>query len=56
MFYPLVLWGSQKAFGPVPDHVGRQVLYNLLARRVAVDPDLIGVSFCACLFDNSHWV
>ena len=22
---------------------------------LAADPDFIGVSFCACLFDNSHW-
>jgi hypothetical protein len=30
------------------------VLYNLLSRRLAADPDFIGVSFCACLHDNAH--
>jgi hypothetical protein len=53
--YPEALLGSGRAFGPVPDHLDRRVLYNLLSRRIAADPDLIGVSFCACLHDNSHW-
>ena len=42
--------------GPVPDHLDRRVLYHLLSRRLAADPDFIGVSFCACLHDNSHTV
>jgi hypothetical protein len=54
--YPEALLGSGRAFGPVPDHLDRRVLYHLLSRRLAADPDFIGVSFCACLFDNSHWV
>ena len=39
----------------VPDHIDRRVLYQLLARRLAADPDFIGISFCALLYDNSHW-
>jgi len=54
--YPLSLQGTNGAFGAVPDHVDRRVLYNLMSKRIAADPDLIGVSFCACLYDNSHWV
>ena len=42
--------------GPVPDHLDRRVLYKLLSKRLAADPDFIGVSFCACLHDNSHTV
>jgi hypothetical protein len=42
--------------GPVPDHLDRRVLYRILSRRLAADPDFIGVSFCACLHDNSHTV
>ena len=54
--YPISLQGSEGAWGAVPDHLDRRVLYDLLAKRIAADPDFIGVSFCACLFDNSHWV
>jgi len=53
---PLTLQGTVKAFGAVPDLVDRCVLYDLLANRIACDPDFVGVSFCAVLFDNSHWV
>lgn len=45
-----------KTPGPVPDHLDRRVLYHLLSRCLAADPDFIGVSFCACLHDNSHTV
>ena len=31
------------------------MLYELEAARIARDPGIIGVSFCACLFDQSHW-
>tara|TARA_B100000809_G_scaffold125232_1_gene123500 strand:+ start:2298 stop:3836 length:1539 start_codon:yes stop_codon:yes gene_type:complete len=54
--YSEFLLSSGKAFGPVPDHLDRRVRYHLSARRLAGDPDFIGVSFCALLFDNSHWV
>ena len=53
--YPLALQGTAGAPGAVPDHVDRRVLYDLLAGRIARDPDFIGVSFCAVLFDQSHW-
>ncbi len=53
--YPLALQGRAGAPGAVPDHVDRRVLYDLLAGRIARDPDFIGVSFCAVLFDQSHW-
>ena len=53
--YPKALIGNPRTPGPVPDHVDRRVLYHLLSRRLAADPDFIGVSFCACLHDNSHW-
>ena len=53
--YPLALQGKTGAPGAVPDHVDRRVLYDLLAGRIARDPDFIGVSFCAVLYDQSHW-
>ncbi|MDE0110336.1 MAG: hypothetical protein OXN96_21230 [Bryobacterales bacterium] len=53
--YPLALQGKTGAPGAVPDHVDRRVLYDLLASRIARDPDFIGVSFCAVLYDQSHW-
>ena len=53
--YPLTLQGKPGAPGAVPDHVDRRVLYDLLADRIARDPDFIGVSFCAVLYDQSHW-
>ena len=53
--YPEALLSTGRAFGPVPNHLDRRVLYHLLSRRLAADPDFIGVSFCACLHDNSHW-
>jgi hypothetical protein len=43
---------QRAAFGPVPDHVDRHLLYDLLAERISVDPDLAGVNMCACLFTN----
>ena len=53
--YPLALQGKPGTPGAVPDHVDRGVLYDLLAGRISRDPDFIGVSFCAVLFDQSHW-
>ena len=53
--YPLALQGKTGAAGAVPDHVDRRVLYDLLAGRIARDPDFIGVSYCAVLYDQSHW-
>lgn len=53
--YPLALQGRTGAPGAVPDHVDRRVLYDMVAGRVARDPSLIGVSFCAVLYDQSHW-
>ena len=53
--YPLALQGKTGAPGAVPDHVDRRVLYDLMAGRIARDPDFIGVSFCAVLYDQSHW-
>ena len=53
--YPLALQGRMGTPGAVPDHVDRRVLYDLLASRIARDPDFIGVSFCAVLHDQSHW-
>lgn len=53
--YPLALQGKGGAPGAVPDHVDRRVLYDLLASRIARDPDFIGVSYCAVLYDQSHW-
>lgn len=54
--YPETLLRLGRTPGPVPDHLDRRVLYHLLSRRLAADPDFIGVSFCACLHDNSHTV
>lgn len=54
--YPETLLRKGRTPGPVPDHLDRRVLYHLLSRRLAADPDFIGVSFCACLHDNSHTV
>ncbi|HIN95814.1 MAG TPA: hypothetical protein EYN03_09225 [Planctomycetes bacterium] len=54
--YPESLLKTGRTPGPVPDHLDRRVLYRLLSRRLAADPDFIGVSFCACLHDNSHTV
>ena len=54
--YPEVLLRTGRTPGPVPDHLDRRVLYHLLSRRLAADPDFIGISFCACLHDNSHTV
>ena len=53
--YPLALQGRMGTPGAVPDHVDRRVLYDLLAGRIARDPDFVGVSFCAVLHDQSHW-
>ncbi len=53
--YPLALQGKTGAPGAVPNHVDRRVLYDLLAGRIARDPDFIGVSYCAVLYDQSHW-
>jgi len=52
--YPEALLGSNRTPSPVPGHLDRRVLYHLLSRRIAADSDFIGVSFCACLHDNSH--
>lgn len=54
--YPLSLQGTNGCFGAVPDHIDRRVYYDLLFKRIASDPDIVGASLCACLFDNSHWV
>ena len=53
--YPLALQGKAGAPGAVPDHVDRRILYDLLADRISQDPQFIGVSFCAVLYDQSHW-
>ena len=53
--YPIALQGRMGTPGAVPDHVDRRVLYDLLAGRIARDPDFVGVSFCAVLHDQSHW-
>ena len=53
--YSLALQGKGGTPGAVPDHVDRRVLYDLLASRIAPDPDFIGVSYCAVLYDQSHW-
>ena len=52
--YPLHLIEKGGTPGPVPDHVDRLVLYDILANRISKDPDYIGVDFCSCLFDQSH--
>ncbi|WP_145273366.1 hypothetical protein [Planctomycetes bacterium SV_7m_r] len=54
--YPEALLKAGRTPGPVPDHLDRRVLYHLLSRRLAADPDFVGVSFCACLHDNAHTV
>ncbi len=53
--YSLNLQGKSGAAGAVPDHVDRNLIYDLIAGRISIDPNLVGVSFCACLFDQSHW-
>ena len=45
---------AKKAHGPVPDHIDRLVLYDLLASRISKDPDFIGIDVCGVLFDQSH--
>ena len=45
---------TKGAFGPVADHVDRLVLYDILADRMAKDPNFIGIDLCAVLFDQSH--
>ncbi|OUW16235.1 MAG: hypothetical protein CBD18_07395 [Opitutales bacterium TMED158] len=52
--YPLHLVQKGGTPGPVPEHVDRLVLYDILANRISRDPDYIGVDFCSCLFDQSH--
>ncbi len=52
--YPLHLIEKGGTPGPVPEHVDRLVLYDILANRISQDPDYIGVDFCSCLFDQSH--
>lgn len=52
--YPLPLLTATSAPGPVPDHVDRLVLYDILANRISKDAHYIGVDFCAVLFDQSH--
>ena len=54
--YPESLLKLGRTPGPVPDHLDRRVVYHMLSRRLAADPNFIGVSFCACLHDNSHTV
>jgi hypothetical protein len=54
--YPLSIQDTPFTPGSVPEHVDRRVLYDLEATRIARDPGMIGVSFCACLFDQSHWI
>lgn len=53
VYSPHLLMEPQ-SHGPVPDHVDRLVLYNLLSHRISHDPGFIGVDFCSCLFDQSH--
>ena len=53
--YPLARQGTTGAPSAEPDHVDRQVLYDLLAGRIARDPNFVGVSFCAVLYDQSQW-
>ncbi len=52
--FPLSLQGTK--VGGVPDYIDRRVYYDLIFRRIMSDPDIVGASLCACLFDNSHWV
>lgn len=54
--YPESLLKTGRTPGPVPADLDRRVLYNLLSKRLAADPNFIGVSFCACLHDNSNTV
>ena len=54
--YPLSLQGTNGCFGAVPDYIDRRVYYDLIFKRIMSDPDIVGASLCACLFDNSHWV
>jgi len=52
--YPVNIQGTSNAWGAIPDHIDRLVLYDILAERISIDPDFIGVQFCACLVDQSH--
>ena len=45
---------TKGAFGPVAGHVDRLVIYDILADRMAKDPNFIGIDLCAVLFDQSH--
>ncbi len=54
--YPLPVQTRGGAWGAIPDYIDRRVLYDLLGDRIAKEPGYIGVSFCACFFDNSNWV
>lgn len=45
---------TKGAFGPVADHIDRLVIYDILADRMANDPNFIGIDLCAVLFDQSH--
>lgn len=52
--YPPGLLINNGTWGPVPDHVDRLVLYDILANRISKDPGYIGIDFYGVLFDQSH--
>lgn len=45
---------TKAAYGPVPDHVDRLVIYDILANRISKAPEFIGIDICSCLYDQSH--
>ncbi len=53
--YPRLLQGAAGAPGPVPEAIDREVLYDMLMNRLAGDPDIVGLSYCGVLFEQSHW-
>ena len=46
--YPVARQGERGTPGAVPDHADRRVLYDVLASRIARDPDFRGVSSYTC--------
>ena len=52
--YSPALLMSKGSFGPVPDHIDRLVMMDILAEKISHDPNYIGAQFCACLVDQSH--
>lgn len=41
--------------GAVPHEFDRRVLYKKFSDRISCDPIFVGISYCACIHDQTHW-